>query len=86
MTRYREEQILTGAVRYRKGWFGRLIPQVEVRHDFYRASHMPPPNIIGKAAVEAYRRSLYLGHKMSWRDATWQDVTATKKQAQVVQP
>lgn len=64
------ECALTGRANVRVGWFGRLIPQVEVRRLEYSAC--PPLPGVSPRDWEARIKSQ--GARTTyWRDATWED-------------
>lgn len=63
---------LTGRVRARPGWFGRMVMQVEIKVDTFSAC--PPPPAC-KDPVD-WESRMHKGSHLCWRDATWFDAAA----------
>jgi len=79
-TTTRVEESLTGAIRERKGWFGRRVLQVEVqRQSFWNIPPPPayrdPDGIVRKHLEEREPISTW----NAWRDATAKDYVAIPK-------
>lgn len=75
---------LTGRTRYRRGWFGRIVLQVEVEvrsmamHLLYMPAYPSRAGAVsdctGQAVIEKRWQEAHVSH--SWRDATVEDALA----------
>lgn len=75
-----EHRTLTGRMRIRPNWYGRLIPQVQVlvKRGQVGLPVPPPPTMSDEAERVAWRKKQAepetVSEAMEWRDATWLDL------------
>jgi hypothetical protein len=72
----RYEHTLTGRVRIRPGWFGRMVPQVQVLVQTFSLPCPPPPHYDAQRQKEwnERERTTPKSSWTEWRDATWLDL------------